>query len=107
MAWKVAIAGAGSLLGNELLRALENENAPVGELRALADVAELEAEPESEQASARTVTWRDDDVDVVVASPQAFEGCDVAFLAGTPEQAGRLAKLSFPRCRLTIDLSGR
>ncbi len=107
MGWKVAIAGAGSLLGNELLRTLEAENAPVEDLRPLADVAELEAEPESEGASARTVTWREDDVDVRVASPEAFEGCDVAFLAGTTEQAGRLAKLSFPRCRLTIDLSGR
>lgn len=110
MGWKVAIAGAGSLLGTELLRTLENENAPVEELRPLADVAELDEEIDSDQEEKRaekTVSWREEDVDIRVASPEQFDGCDLAFLAGTPEQAGRLAKLSFPRCRLTVDLSGR
>lgn len=106
----VAVTGASSLLGTELLRILQSEAFPVVELRPIADAAELDPAngPDDEsEGSARSVEYLEEDLPLIPASPEAFEGCDVAFLAGSAEQAGRLAKLSFPRVALTVDLSGR
>ncbi len=110
----VAVAGATNLLGTEILRVIESEAFPVAELRPLADAAELEpgtASDESAEAEreigSRTVTFLEDEVPLRMAAPEAFDGCDIAFLAGSAEQAGRLARLSFPRTACTLDLSGR
>lgn len=52
--------------------------------------------------------FRDDEVELLAADAKSFDGVDVLFLAGTPQQASDLAKLAFPRgVRLLIDLSGR
>lgn len=116
----VAIAGAAGILGGELLRMLEESAFGVGELRPLADALELEPQAGSTDSTegpaddAKTdvgpklhVDFLDEEIPLRVASPESFDGCDVVFLAGTPEQAGRLAKLSFLKAACTIDLSGR
>ena len=109
----VAVAGATSLVGAELLRVLDETRAlEVTELRPLGDAAEVDpqAKPPEEgedDAEERVVDFREEELPVVVASERAFEGAAVAFLTGTAEQAGRMAKLSFPRVPLTVDLSGR
>lgn len=114
----VAVVGATSLLGSELLTVLEDSSLGVVELRPLVDAADLETsasvEGEGEDdegvakaAAPRIVEFRDEEFPVRVASPEAFDGCDAVFLVGDPEQAGRLAKIAFLRTACTIDLSGR
>lgn len=52
--------------------------------------------------------FREEDVELLAADAKTFEGVDVLFLAGSPQQATELAKLAFPvGVRLIVDLSGR
>src|SRR2546430_1374236 len=106
----VAVAGASSLLGTELLRILQSEAFPVIELRPLGDAADVDPASGPDDAAegpAKSVEYLEEDLPILIAAPESFAGCDVAFLAGSAEQAGRLAKLAFPQVALTVDLSGR
>lgn len=101
----VTVAGAAGLLGIELLRLLSENAFPVGELR---PVRETDATPpETDLEKPDSVEWLDDDLPLRNSDAAAYEGADLAFLTGSPEDAGNAAKLSFTRVPVTIDLSGR
>ena len=72
--YKVGIVGAG-LVGEELVRVLEQRRFPMGELRVLA-------------RSDRVQEIAGSDRQVVQASPEAFDGLDIALFAGTEGAAG-------------------
>lgn len=93
----VAVAGASGLLGLEILRVLQDDAFPVTELRPIASGVEEEAH----------VEFFDDEVPLRAPDADVFDGCDVVFLAGAPDQAAEMAKLAFNKARCIIDLSGR
>ena len=85
----VAILGATGVVGQQMLQCLEERNFPVERLVPLA----------SARSVSKTVTFRGEQVPVVEAAPEAFEGIDIVLGAagdGTakakPRLAGRLGR---------------
>ncbi len=78
--YTVAIVGAG-LVGDRLVAELRRRNFPIKELRILA-------------RSARRSTLAGEEFEVGVAEPDAFEGVDFAFFAGTEGEKGAAVQLS-------------
>src|SRR5918997_1585968 len=72
--YTVAVVGAG-LVGDRIVAELRRRNFPLKELRVLA-------------RSARTATLAGEEFEVGVAEPEAFEGVDIAFFAGTEGEKG-------------------
>ncbi|SFS59907.1 aspartate-semialdehyde dehydrogenase [Marininema halotolerans] len=78
----VAILGASGAVGEQLLRNLEARNFPVKELRPLA----------SKRSAGKTIRFRNEEVVIREATPEAFEGVDIAlFSAG-----GGISKMFAP-----------
>jgi aspartate-semialdehyde dehydrogenase len=69
----VAVAGATGLVGDQMLRVLEQRNFPVKALKPLA----------SERSKGRTITFRGEEIPVEVLGENSFKGVDIAlFSAG-------------------------
>jgi aspartate-semialdehyde dehydrogenase len=78
--YTVAVVGAG-LVGDRLVAELRRRDFPLGELRILA-------------RSARTSVLAGETFEVRVAEPEAFEGVDIAFFAGTEGEKGAAVQLA-------------
>ena len=78
--YTVAVVGAG-LVGDRIVAELRRRNFPLKELRVLA-------------RTARTATLAGEEFEVGVAEPEAFEGVDIAFFAGTEGEKGAAVQLS-------------
>ncbi|MDQ3863029.1 MAG: aspartate-semialdehyde dehydrogenase [Actinomycetota bacterium] len=78
--YTVAVVGAG-LVGDRLLAELRRREFPLKELRILA-------------RSARTAILAGERFEVGVAEPEAFEGVDIAFFAGTEGEKGAAVQLA-------------
>src|ERR687893_381984 len=78
--YTVAVVGAG-LVGDRIVAELRRRNFPLKELRVLA-------------RSARTATLAGEEFEVGVAEPEAFEGVDIAFFAGTEGEKGAAVQLA-------------
>ena len=78
--YTVAVVGAG-LVGDRLVAELRRRDFPMGELRVLA-------------RSARTAVLAGEAFEVGVAEPEAFEGVDFAFFAGTEGEKGAAVQLA-------------
>ncbi|MGI8649000.1 MAG: aspartate-semialdehyde dehydrogenase [Rubrobacter sp.] len=76
----VAVVGAG-MVGERLISELRRREFPISELRVLA-------------RTARTVEIAGETFEVGVADPEAFEGVDFAFFAGTEGEKGAAVQLS-------------
>jgi aspartate-semialdehyde dehydrogenase len=90
--YTVAVVGAG-LVGDRLVAELRRREFPVKELRVLA-------------RSARQSVLAGETFDVRVAEPDAFEGVDIAFFAGTEGEKGaavQLAEEAISRGAIVID----
>jgi len=90
--YTVAVVGAG-LVGEKLVAELRRRNFPTKELRVLA-------------RTARTATLAGEEFEVGVAEPDAFEGVDFAFFAGTEGEKGaavQLAREAIARGAVVID----
>lgn len=94
-AWVVAVVGAASEVGREVLAVLDERGAPVGEWR-LYDTTEEGGESDG---SAFPAPLRSADV-------VSMEGVDVAFLCGPIRQAGRWAEQARRAGALCIDVIG-
>jgi aspartate-semialdehyde dehydrogenase len=90
--YTVAVVGAG-LVGDRLIAELRRRDFPMKELRVLA-------------RSARTAVLAGEAFEVAVAEPEAFEGVDFAFFAGTEGEKGaavQLASEAISRGAVVID----
>ena len=93
--YKVAVVGIG-MVGKEMLRVLHQRAFPAGEIRVLA-------------THARTETIDGRDYEVVAASPDAFEGVDIALFAGTEGARGASREfgwLAVEKGALVVDNGG-
>ena len=91
----VAAVGATGAVGEVLLRVLEERRFPVGELRPLA----------SERSVGSRVRFRDQELAVELARPQAFDGADFVFFAATGSLSKELAPEATRRGAIVIDKS--
>ena len=91
----VAAVGATGAVGEVLLRVLEERRFPVGELRALA----------SERSVGTRLRFRDQELAVEAARPEAFEGVDLVFFAATGSLSKELAPEAARRGAIVIDKS--
>jgi aspartate-semialdehyde dehydrogenase len=89
----VAVVGATSLVGEEIVRLLADRQVPVGELRAL--------------GSARTAGKKLEETTVGLVGPGAFTGIDLAFFAAGPTVAGAHAADAVRAGARVIDVSSR
>src|SRR4028119_1933554 len=90
--YTVAVVGAG-LVGDRLVAELWRRDFPMKELRILA-------------RSARRSVLAGEEFEVGVAEPEAFEGVDIAFFAGTEGEKGaavQLAEEAISRGAIAID----
>jgi aspartate-semialdehyde dehydrogenase len=91
----VAILGATGVVGTQMLRCLEERDFPVGRLVPLASAHSL----------GRTVTFRGEEVPVVEAAPEAFEGVDIVLGAAGDDVAKALLPEAAARGAVVVDNS--
>ena len=91
----VAILGATGVVGTQMLRCLEERDFPVGKLVPLASAHSL----------GRTVTFRGEEVPVVEAAPEAFEGFDIVLGAAGDDVAKVLLPEAAARGAVVVDNS--
>ena len=91
----VAIVGATGLVGQMLLKILEERNFPIGEIRLLA----------SARSAGKTVDFRGSKLVIQEAIPDAFKNIDIAFFAASGEVARELAPAAVRNGAVVIDNS--
>jgi len=91
----IAIVGATGLVGELLLRLLEQRNFPVGELRLLA----------STRSAGSSIRFRGQAIQVQEATPYSFVGIDLVFFAATGALSKSLAPAAVAAGATVIDKS--
>jgi aspartate-semialdehyde dehydrogenase len=84
----VAVVGATGVVGRTMIQVLAERRFPVGELRLLA----------SGRSAGSTVSADGRTLTVGEASPEAFEGVDIALFAARPSSTTRMDGGWIPRC---------
>ncbi|MBC8404564.1 MAG: aspartate-semialdehyde dehydrogenase [Planctomycetes bacterium] len=95
MSPRIAVVGATGVVGETLLRLLEQRKFPCSELLALA----------SARSAGSKVRFRGEDVVVAEATPEAFESVDLVFFAATGALSKTLAPEAVKRGATVIDKS--
>ena len=91
----VAVVGATGVVGDTMTRILEERGFPVGELRPMATARSV----------GRSVTFRGEEVPVREATPEAFEGVDIALFSAGGGTSRALAPAAVDRGATVIDNS--
>lgn len=95
MSVRVAIVGATGVVGQTLLKVLDERGFPASEVRLLA----------SARSVGRKVEFRGQELAITEARPEAFEGIEIAFFAASGEVARELAPEAVSRGAVVIDNS--
>lgn len=95
MSVRVAIVGATGVVGQTLLKVLDERSFPQSEVRLLASVASV----------GRTMEFQGRQLTVAEATPAAFTDIDIAFFAASGEVAKELAPAAVARGAIVIDNS--
>ena len=91
----MAVVGATGAVGGEFLRLFESRHFPVGRLRLLA----------SARSAGRTLTFAARETPVEEATPEAFEGVDVAFFSAGASRSKALVPAALKAGALVVDNS--
>jgi aspartate-semialdehyde dehydrogenase len=91
----VAVLGATGAVGREFLSLFESHNFPVGDLRLLA----------SERSAGKQMTYKGKQYTVEVATPESFEGVDVAFFSAGKTRSVALVPVALQAGATVIDNS--
>lgn len=91
----IAVAGATGAVGREMLRALEQVDIPIAEVRALA----------SPRSKGKTVRFRNETITVSVLTNDAFSGVDIALFSAGATRAKQFGPAAVERGAVVIDNS--
>ncbi|SFX34829.1 aspartate-semialdehyde dehydrogenase [Thermoactinomyces sp. DSM 45891] len=91
--YTVAVVGATGAVGTQMISFLEKRDFPVGELRPLA----------SKRSAGQTITFRGQEIAIQEATPEAFEGVDIALFSAGGSISERLAPEAVKRGAVVID----
>lgn len=90
-----AIVGVTGAVGEEMLRCLELRHVPVDSLRVMA----------SARSAGKTIRFRGEELTVLEATPDAFDGVDIALMAVEAEQSRELSPAAVAAGAVVIDNS--
>jgi len=93
--YSVAIVGAGGLVGQEFIKTLLQRNFPMNSIRLLA----------AEHGTGKKIIIRHEEVEVKEATPDSFDGVDIAFLTMGSEMSKYLVPFVLRAGGLAIDNS--
>jgi len=94
-AYNVAIVGATGLVGQELLRCLQQRAFPLGRVRLLA----------SARSAGMRIPFNQDEVVVEETSPDVLKRTELAFFAAAPEVSAQLASTTIKNGTVVIDIA--
>ncbi len=95
MSYHIAVVGATGAVGREMIRTLEERDFPIESLRLLA----------SPRSAGQDIPFRDESYRVEVATPEQFEGVDIALFSAGGGVSKELAPEAWARNCLVIDNS--
>ncbi len=95
MTKNVAIVGVTGAVGQEMLNCLEKRSFPVGELRVMA----------SSRSAGKTVTFKGKDLTIIEATPDAFDGIDIALMAVESDQSKEFSPAAVRAGAVVVDNS--
>ncbi|MHC4872521.1 MAG: aspartate-semialdehyde dehydrogenase [Planctomycetota bacterium] len=91
----VAIVGVTGVVGEEMLRCLENRDFPVGELRVMA----------SSRSAGKKIKFKDDELTIIEATTDSFEGIDIALMAVESDQSKEFSPAAVKAGATVVDNS--
>ncbi|NNU82634.1 aspartate-semialdehyde dehydrogenase [Geobacillus sp. BMUD] len=91
--YHVAVVGATGAVGQQMVRTLEDRNFPVGTLTLLS----------SERSAGKTMRFRGEEIEVQAASPERFDGVDIALFSAGGAVSKALAPEAVRRGAIVID----
>lgn len=95
MSKNVAIVGVTGAVGQEMLNCLEKRDFPVGELRIMA----------SSRSAGKTFPFKGNDLTVIEATPDAFDGIDIALMAVESDQSKEFSPAAVKAGAVVVDNS--
>ncbi|QIZ67377.1 aspartate-semialdehyde dehydrogenase [Geobacillus subterraneus] len=91
--YHVAVVGATGAVGQQMVRALEDRNFPVGTLTLLS----------SERSAGKKMRFRGEEIEVQAAAPERFDGVDIALFSAGGAVSKALAPEAVRRGAIVID----
>lgn len=95
MAKNVAIVGVTGVVGQEMLNCLEKRNFPIGELRVMA----------SSRSAGKKITFKGEELTIIEATTDAFEGIDIALMAVESDQSKEFSPAAVKAGAIVVDNS--
>lgn len=95
MSKNVAVVGVTGVVGQEMLRCLEERDFPVGELRVMA----------SSRSAGKKVTFKGKELTIIEATKDAFAGIDIALMAVESDQSKEFSPAAVAAGAVVVDNS--
>ncbi|MBN2712495.1 MAG: aspartate-semialdehyde dehydrogenase, partial [Planctomycetes bacterium] len=95
MGKNVAIVGVTGAVGQEMLNCLEKRNFPVDELRVMA----------SARSAGKTIKWKNEELTIIEATTDSFEGIDIALMAVESDQSLEFSPAAVKAGAVVVDNS--